>query len=125
MQANTGTEALRNEFDELIAAVEKARPQISNIVLKHIILDYFGLAGRIDWFNYRPEFEAAIQYGLISSDDEKVRWNREKLVRLSKALDAVQTFLGSEEGDNLRKLQESDIPMDPDDLEFWEYHLSI
>lgn len=122
---HAGAKALQDEFDELIGAVERAKPQTANVVLKHIILDHFDLAGRIDWFNYRPEFEAAIQYGLISADDEKVRWNRDKLKPLSKALGAVQTFLDSEDGDKLREIQESHVPMDADDLEFWEYHLSI
>ena len=44
---------------------------------------------------------------------------------MKNALLAVQEFLSSEEGEKVRKLQEPDVPMEPDDLEFWEYHLSI
>ncbi|HWX86386.1 MAG TPA: toll/interleukin-1 receptor domain-containing protein [Xanthobacteraceae bacterium] len=122
---HAGSQALQDEFDDLIEAVEKAKPQTANVVLKHIILDHFDLASRIDWFNDRQEFEAAVKYGLISPDDERVRWDRQKLKHLRKALLAVQTFLDSEEGQKLRELQEPDVPMDPDDLAFWEYHLSI
>jgi hypothetical protein len=42
-----------------------------------------------------------------------------------KAIQAVETFLDSEEGEKVRQLQDPDVPMDPDDLEFWEYHLEI
>jgi hypothetical protein len=122
---HAGSQALQDEFDELIEAVTKAKPQTSNVVLKHIILDHFDLASRIDWFNDRQEFDAAVKYGLISPDDEKVRWDRPKLKPLQKALRAVQTFLDSEDGEKLRTLQEPDVPMEPDDLQFWEYHLSI
>jgi hypothetical protein len=122
---HAGSQALQDEFDKLIEAVEKAKPQISNIVLKHIILDHFNLAGRIDWFNYRPEFEAAIQYGLITPDTEAVQWDRHKLKPFARALEALQRFVDSEDGDKLRALQDADVPMDADDLAFWEYHLSI
>jgi hypothetical protein len=38
---------------------------------------------------------------------------------------AVEGFLDSEDGAKWRKQQESDVPTDADDLEFWEYHLEI
>ncbi len=100
-------------------------PQTSNVVLKHIIMDHFSLAGTIDWFNQKAEFEQAIQYGLLSTGDNSVRWERAKLKPLGEALQAVKTFLAGEEGEQLRALQEPDVPMEPDDLEFWEHHLSI
>ena len=119
------SEALQAGFDELIKEVIESKPKTANVVFKHMILDHFGMAGKINWFNDREEFEDAVKYGLISQDDDGVRWNRDKLLPLRKALRAVQDFLSSEEGETLRKLQDSDVPMEPDDLEFWEYHLSI
>jgi hypothetical protein len=119
------SQALQEEFDELIKAVSNSKPQTSNVAFKHIILDHFDLAGSIDWSNDRQEFERAVKYGLISPDDGRVRWDREKLKAFKKALRAVQAFLTSEEGEKLRKLQEPGVPMEPDDLEFWEHHLSI
>jgi TIR domain len=122
---NAGSQALQDEFDELIAAVRKAKPQISNVVVKHIILDHFDLAGRIDWYTDRQEFEAAVKYGFISPDGGQVRWDRDKLKPLRKALGDVQAFLDGEDGQKLRELQDPHVPMDPDDLAFWEYHLRI
>ena len=121
-----GSQPLQEEFDELIEAVNAARPDRSSLaVFKHIILDHFGMAGEIDWFNERPDFELGIKYGIISRDDSSVLWKRPKLKPLAQALTAVTNFLDSEEGDELRKLQEPGVPMESDDLAFWEYHLNM
>lgn len=122
---NSAAQALQEEFDELIEAVSTSKPKVSNLVVKHLILDHFDMAGKIDWFNDRSEFEQAVKYGLISHDDDTVRWSRDKLKPFKKAIQAVQDFLASEDGGELRKNQEAGIPMEPDDLEFWEYHLGI
>ena len=121
----SGSQALQKEFDDLIEAVSNARPRTSTVVLKHIIADYFDRAGSINWYSDRQEFEAAVQYGLISPENDGVEWGRDKLRPFRTALGEVQSFLDSEDGAKWRKLQESDVPTDPDDLEFWEYHLSI
>lgn len=120
-----GSRALQKEFDELIEAVGDAKPRATKVVLKHIIADHFDRAGRIDWFSDRQEFEDAVKYGLISPENDRVEWGREKLKALRSALEAVQGFLDSEEGADWRKQQETHVPTDPDDLEFWEYHLNL
>ena len=96
---SANSEALQQEFDEQIQAVKETMPQTSNVVLKHIIMDHFSLAGTIDWFNQKAEFEQAIQYGLLSTGDNSVRWERAKLKPLGEALQAVKTFLAGEEGE--------------------------
>jgi hypothetical protein len=88
-------------------------------------LDRFDLSGEINWYDDKFDFEQAIKYGLLSKDDFSVLWDRPKLKRLAKALDAVQKFLSSEEGQEYQALQDHDVPMEPDDLAFWEHHLSI
>lgn len=120
-----GSQAVQKEFDELIEAVGDAKPRASKVVLKHIIADHFGRAGRIDWFSDRQEFEDAVKYGLITPENDHVEWGREKLRPLRKALEAVQAFLDSEDGAKWHKQQEAHVPTDPDDLEFWEYHLDL
>jgi hypothetical protein len=119
-------EALQEEFDSLISAVESSKPRAANVVIRHIISDHYNRAGRIDWFNYRSEFDDAVKYGLLSADgDDRVEWGRGKLREFGKALDNVDTFLSSEEGELFRESQNSDLPMEPDDLEFWERHLQL
>jgi hypothetical protein len=120
-----GSDGLQKEFDDLIEAVGDSKPHVPNVVLKHIILDHYDMAGKIDWFNDKWEFEQAVKYGVISKEDDSVRWDREKLKPLKKALREVDVFLSGEEGEKLRKAQDPGVPMEADDLEFWEYHLSI
>jgi hypothetical protein len=118
-----GSKMLQKEFDELIEAVKEAEPKAYRTVLRHLIADHFGRAGAIDWMGNREDFEYAVKYGLISNDgNDRVEWERGKLKPFGKALSAVQDFLDSEEGAEWRKQQESDVPTDADDLEFWEYH---
>lgn len=121
-----GAGALQEEFDALIKAVAEARPNNTAMsVFLHIIMDHFGKAPQIDWFNEREEFERAIQYNLISSDQpHDVEWGKSKLAPLRKALKAVGTFMNSEDGEKFAELQEDGVPVEPDDREFWEYHLS-
>ncbi|UYN97275.1 MAG: TIR domain-containing protein [Enhydrobacter sp.] len=121
----SGSKVLQKEFDALIEAVDEAKPKTSTLVLKHIIADHFDRAGRIDWFNNSPEFDAAVAYGLISREDDRVEWGRDKLKPFQNAIREVQWFLDSDDGRKLRKLQDANVPMDPDDLAFWEYHLSM
>lgn len=123
---NAGAEALQKEFNELVEAVRSARPDRSPLsVFKHMILDHYGKAQKIDWHYDGPDFEQAIKYSLIDKDDGSVLWSRPKLSALERALAAVDEFLESDEGDTLRALQDSEVPMESDDLAFWEYHLSI
>ncbi len=121
-----GSQVLEDEFEALIKAVKGARPSNTTTTsFKHIILDHFGLAGEINWYEDKYDFEQAIKYGLVSREDFKVLWDRPKLKPLGKALDAVEAFLDSDEGEEFKKLQEDGVPMEPHDLEFWEYHLSL
>lgn len=116
-------------FEQLLDEVKSARPkEASNAVFKHILLDHFGLAASINWYSSdRDEFERAIQYKLILPDEgHAVQWNGAKLKPLSKAIDALVTFLGSEEGEAIvQDQQASGVPMEADDLGFWEYHLDL
>ena len=50
-------------------------------------------------------------------------WGRSKLKPLSVAIRAVVTFMDSDDGKQLLKANPGDA-WDPDDLEFWEQHLS-
>lgn len=116
-------------FEQLLDEVKSARPkQASNAVFKHILLDHFDLAVAINWYNSdRDEFERAFQYKLLSSDEgHPVQWGGPKLKPLSKAISDLVTFLGSREGEALAKEQQVDgVPMEADDLGFWEYHLDL
>ena len=129
IMANHSDEDADSVFEELLDEVKGARPkEASNAVFKHILLDHFDLAGGINWYSSdRDEFERAIQYKLFSPDDgHAVQWGGAKLKPLSKAIGNLITFLASDEGDALAKEHQADgIPMEADDLGFWEYHLDL
>jgi hypothetical protein len=53
-----------------------------------------------------------------------VEWEKQKLRPLAKALDALVAFLKTEDGEAFAEERASDgVPMEPDDLAFWEEHL--
>jgi hypothetical protein len=126
-KAFAGAEGLQQEFDALIEAVSDARPiHASNIVFKHILMDHFGKAPSINWLDDKRDFDQAIQYSLVDANEPyDVEWNKSKLIKLRKAIEAVERFLSSEDGQRVIELQDEGIPDDPADREFWEYHLSI
>jgi len=116
-------------FEALLDDVRSAKPKhATNAVFKHILLDHFDKAGAINWFSSdKDEFEAAIQYNLLASEDGYgVQWGGAKLAPLGKAIVALDDFLRSSEGHALAKeQQEGGVVMDVDDREFWEYHLDL
>ena len=94
------------------------------MVFRYIVLDHFGTAGTPDWQGYKDEFDNAVKYQLIDQSGE-VQWTRAKLAPLARALEAVEKFTRSEDGEQLRDTLGAGVPMDPDDLEFWEYHIGL
>lgn len=122
-------ESAEDMFEELLDDVKSARPKhATNAVFKHILLDHFDKAAAINWYSSdKDEFETAIQYKLLASDDGYgVQWGGAKLAPLRKAIVALDDFLRSSEGHALAKeQQEGGVVMDVDDREFWEYHLDL
>lgn len=129
IMADLSDEEADDVFEQLLDEVKSARPkEASNAVFKHILLDHFDLAAAVNWYSSdRDEFERAIQYKLLSPDEgHAVQWSGSKLKPLLKAIDDLVTFLGSEEGEALAKeKQAGGMPMEADDLGFWEYHLDL
>lgn len=127
LAAHNGADELQDQFDALIDDVKMARPdEVPNVVFLHILMDRFDKAGKIEWFDYREEFTVAVQRNLLSEDDGyPVRWSSKKLAGLGKALDAVQAFVGSENGEELMQSWDAAVPEEPDDIDFWKHHLNI
>lgn len=120
-----GSDGLEIQLGKLTDAVQAAKPKgTAAVVFRHIVLDYFNVAGSIEWQAYKEEFDNAVKYQLINQDGE-VQWERPKLRPLSEALKAVQIFAASDDGDHLREILGAGVPMDPDDLEFWEHHIGL
>jgi hypothetical protein len=123
-RASVVTKEAQAEFDELIQAVNKARPaRISTVVFHHLLMDHFDKSSRIDWYsNDAEDFRTAIKYAIVDEEDERVMWGRDKLKPLKKAIEAVSEFLETDEGCTLARANPGEN-WDADDLEFWEEHL--
>lgn len=125
MREVSGAAQIKEQFEELLSEIKKALPDAAALVRRHIIMDHYGKASQIDWFNDRAEFEAAIQRNLIDAEDNSVRWDGSKLRKLGKALGDLDAFLAGEEGEELAKVQAEGVPMEADDIEFWTHHLHL
>jgi hypothetical protein len=122
-----GESAEQTKFEELMAVVRKALPKAAaRVVIFHILMDYVGKTPAINWSNDKAEFGDAISYNLLAGHDRDyaVEWEKQKLRPLAKALDALVAFLKTEDGEAFAEERASDgVPMEPDDLAFWEEHL--
>ncbi|MES3110094.1 toll/interleukin-1 receptor domain-containing protein [Sphingomonas aurantiaca] len=108
-------------FDALLEDVRAALPRTDSIIVKYILMSKYGIEGDADP-TYRAEFQEAHRRNLIDSAGD-VKWGAPKLTALDRALDALNKFLDSFEGMDLKS--ESTEPMEPNDLDFWEHHLGI
>lgn len=124
MRAASGDDGPEEAFDKLISDVTSELPSIARVVQMYIIMDHYGKAGKIDWFYDRTEFENAVQRNFIYDDvGNPVAWDKRKLFKLRKALNALDHFLNSEEGQALMASRPVGAPTEPEDLDFWEQYI--
>lgn len=113
-------------FGELLENISDSRPRVSMTFFRNIIMDHYGKAIPIDWFDREQKHDAenAVQYNVMDSDAPyNFQWTG-KLKSLANALDALDTFLESEEAANFVKRRIADgYVMETNDLEFWEENL--
>lgn len=117
---------VNSRFRELLESISESRPRVSMNFFHNIIMDHYGKSIPIDWFdvNQKNDAENAVRYNIMDADAPyNFRWTG-KLKSLANALNALDTFLESEEADNFvkRRIAEGHV-MDTDDLEFWEENL--
>lgn len=115
-----------DEFNALIENLSNAKPErIWRGVYKHIILDHLGIPGKIDWQNDEKEFTVAFQSKLID-EDGAVLWDTKKLKEIDSAIKSVKKFLKDPENDGfISFMEQKEIPMDVEDIDFIEFHLKI
>jgi len=112
---------LEDTFKELIESVTELQDDLGGpAVLEHAIMDHFDRAGKIDWTSYEDQFDIAVKYGVYDPDTNSIMWGNEDLAALSKALDALQSFL--QENHNASFLTKDDR-RGPEDLRFWQKRL--
>lgn len=115
-------------FHELLSEILSLRPKISMEFYRNIIMDLYGKSIRINWYDHdqKADAEAAIQYNLMEPEAPySLYWNKSKLKKISAAVKALDSFLESEEAASfVKSCVRNGLPMETDDLAFWEEHLS-
>ena len=115
-----------SRFKELLENISDVRTRVGMNFYRNIIMDHYGKAIPIDWFDgdQKNDAESAVQYNIMDADvPHNFRWDG-KLRKLAIALNELDTFLQSEEAAKFvkKRIAEGHV-MDTDDLEFWEENL--
>ncbi len=122
-------ETALDEFNDLIENISEMKSVASGEVLKFILCDHYGLPYKIDFYNYRDEFNDAERRRLIDTKDEDVAlWGNRHLSKLESALNGLCAFVSEHEEDTeFISLYEEEFEseLDPENQEFWEEHYSI
>jgi hypothetical protein len=128
IMAKKGGFDAETRFNELLETISELRPPISLYFYRNMIMDLYNKSIAIDWYDQdqKSSAERAIQYNIMEPDHPYAYlWNGKKLKKISAAVGALDEFLKSEEATEFVKEQELEgHPMDTEDLEFWEYHLT-
>lgn len=123
-----GVTGPEEEFNELISALSRARPErLSLHVYRHILLERSGGNPTPDWDGYRDLFNLAGEYRFIDETHNSApgRWDSPKLRAAKEALGTLQRFLDDiDNGDFVREQEDAGTPMDLKDREFWEHHIT-
>lgn len=127
MAKKSGFDA-KARFDELLQEVADLRPKVGIDFYRNLLMDLFGKAAPIDWYDNNQKWNAqcAIQYNIMEPDAPNgYLWGGKKLKQVSAAVKALEKFLESEEAASFVKERERNgATMDIDDLEFWEENLT-
>lgn len=126
MSKKTGVDA-EARFKEILKTIADLRPKVSIYFYRNLIMDLFGKAAPIVWYDSDQKYSAemAIQYNVMDPEPHVYLWGGKKLKKVQAAVKALDEFLESEEAaDFVRKRESSGNTMDRDDLEFWEDNLN-
>lgn len=115
---------ITEKFNKMIGEIKKCKSVIrGKEVFKFILSKYYGKPYKIDWYYDRSEFENAVRYGFIDTDDDgRALWSKQKMKNLHTLLKTIDQFV-VENAEYLRSVE--DIPLETGDQDFWEHHYEI
>jgi hypothetical protein len=128
VKSKHGLVSSEEEFDRLLKAVKDATPQGAyRTVFLHFLMDHFGKAPSFDWYRDKEELQEALDYNLIRVEGNEtwINWSEKKMQKLSSAIDELTEFLASDESEEYTNSLDEDIPTEPSNKGFWEYHLDL
>ena len=91
-------------------------------------LRFFRVQPQVRWgdTDVKEDFGDALDRKIISDDSiPKPLWKSRKLIPLKGALEQLKLFLDSSDGQAFAAETDANVPMEPDDVEFWERHLHL
>ena len=120
-----GEAALSDAFNDLTDQIKEYRSTLKgSAVMMFVLSDHYNQPYSINWYNDKPEFEAAARYKYIDLEDgERVNWSNKTMKALASKLRELEVFVAEHE----RELAESEgaAPLDPAAQDFWEYHYEL
>jgi len=125
-EADFTDSTLEQEFSSLMQAIKDAKPNgIYDTVFKHLIMDHYGKAKKINWYSGdADEFNEAIARNILDSESNEVNWGATKMKKLKSTLTELDYFMNDPDTKPLKKKFEDDgFSADADDLDFWDENL--
>lgn len=118
------------EFESLINEIRNYKPIVGGgEVLKFILCNYYDKPYKINHFEFGEEFAKAARCNFITLDgQEVVEWDNARMKKLEGKLRALGKLIDSDErGEDLHQYfsEQSDVPLEPDNQEFWEHAYGI
>lgn len=127
MSKKTGFNA-ETRFNEILKTISDLRPKVSIYFYRNLIMDLYGKAAPIVWYDsdQKSDAEMAIQYNIMDPEvPHAYLWGGKKLAKVRAAVRALDEFLESgEAADFVKERESAGDTMDTDDLEFWEDNLN-
>jgi hypothetical protein len=126
LQAKDGYADVSGDFNALADEIKEFRSVVrSGEVLKFILSEHYHKPYKIDWLQDRHDFEVAARLGFIQVEDhEYVIWTKPQMKKLDKKLGELDAFI-SEHRRALEACEGEEVPLDPGDQDFWEYHYDL
>jgi hypothetical protein len=113
-------------FNALTEEVKKFRAALKSAeVMKFALSDHYGKPYQVNWYQDREEFEEAVRFGFVDLEDgERVVWSKRQMKELKKKLEELDNFVAEHE-EALSAGEDDDVPLEPGDQDFWEYHYEL
>ncbi len=130
VKAKHHSTGISDEFENILSEIAAYKDILGDKeVLKFILSDYYGKPYRIEHFQYGAEFSYAARCNFVTlEDEERVNWDNKRIQKLKEYLDNLSFLIEEDDrGCELTSYYDSEyeVPMEPDNQEFWEYHYEI
>jgi hypothetical protein len=126
--SDSGASSPDDRFKQLMKNISTKKPdRINDYFFRNIIMDRYGRANPINYYNNdEKDFaEKAKQLKIMDTEHPyDYLWNENRLKKLADAIKELENFLESEEAEDfISQCERQDKIIDVEDIEFWETNL--